>query len=137
MSGPGSGDGFQSFVNKELPPGVAGDFAGANIRANVIAGAFGYACSPAGVLVGVGGWANPDTKVASNYYQPGSFKGFVPRKPNNGIVTAFLGVASMLVEGGDMVTLMDQGESVIFGCLKENRRKLSQDCNKMLIRLGQ
>jgi hypothetical protein len=34
-------------------------------------------------------------------------------------------------------TLMDQGESVIFGCLKGNRRKLSQDCNKMLIRLGQ
>lgn len=110
MSGPGSGDGFQSFVNKELPPGVAGDFAGANIRANIIAGAFGYAASPAGLTVGLGGWANPATKVASNYYQPQSFKGFVGRKANNGIITNFLGVASMLVEGGDMCTLFDQGE---------------------------
>ena len=34
-------------------------------------------------------------------------------------------------------TLIDQGESVILGCLKEQLPRLSPDCNKMLTRLGQ
>lgn len=106
---PGLTSGFQSFVNKELPPGVAGDFAGANIRANIIASPWGFVASPGGVNVGVGGWANPATGIASQYYQPSSFAGFVHRE-GQAIITTFLGVASMLIVGGDPVTLMDQGE---------------------------
>lgn len=109
MAGPGSGDGFQSFVNNQLPPAVAGDFAGANIRANVVAGAFGFTATPAGVTVGVGAWANPATKLVSNYYQPASFPGFVHREGQT-VITTFLGVASQLILDGMAVTLMDQGD---------------------------
>jgi hypothetical protein len=109
MTGPGTSTGFQSFANNELPPAVAGDFAGANIRANVIAGAFGFVAAPGGVFIGAGAWANPDTKVASSYYQPNSFPGFVHRE-GQAIITNFLGIASMLIEGGEMTTVMDQGD---------------------------
>ena len=106
---PGSGTGFQTFVNNELPPAVAGDFAGANIRSNVVAGAGAYVATPAGVTIGVGGWADPSTGQVSNYYRPNSFPGFVHRE-GQAIVTTFLGVASALIQSGDMVTLMNQGD---------------------------
>jgi len=109
MAGPGSGDGFQSFVNNALPPGVAGDFAGANIRANVVAGSFAYTATPAGVVVGVGGWANPTTKQVSNYYQSGAFPGFVHRE-GQAVITTFLGVSTVTILQGMAVTLMDQGD---------------------------
>lgn len=106
---PGTGTGFQSFVNNELPPGVAGDFAGANIKANVVASPWGFVASPGGVTIGVGCWANPATGIASNYYQPNSFPGFVHRE-GQAIITTFLGVASMQIQAGDAVVPMDQGD---------------------------
>lgn len=106
---PGSGTGFQTFVNILPPPGVAGDFAGANIRANVVASPWGFAASPGGVTVGVAGWANPTTNIASTYYQPNSFAGFVHRS-QQALITQFLGISSATIVGGDMVTLMDQGD---------------------------
>jgi phosphotransferase system HPr-like phosphotransfer protein len=109
MVGPGSGDGFQSFVNNALPKGVAGDFSGANIRANVVAGSWGFTATPATVLVGNGAWANPATKLVSNYYQPNSFSGFVHREGQT-VITNFLGVASLAIVEGDMVTLYAQGD---------------------------
>ena len=110
MVGPGSGDGFQSFVNTALPPGVLGDFAGANIRANIVAGSFGYTATPAGVLVGNGGWANPSTKLVSNYYQPNSAPGFVHREGQT-VITNFLGISSLLLLGGMEVTIFSQETS--------------------------
>ena len=109
MVGPGSGDGFQSFVNNALPPGIAGDFAGANIRANIVAGSFGYTATPAGVLVGDGGWANDATKQVSNYFQLGSVPGFVHRE-GQAVITNFLGVSTLTILGGMEVTLMAQGD---------------------------
>jgi hypothetical protein len=101
--------GFQSFVNNELPLGVAGDFAGANIRATVAAPPFGYVAAGGGVLVGAFGWGNPATQIASNYYQPNSSLGFVHRE-NNALITSFLGIASMLIPQGLRVTLFNQGD---------------------------
>lgn len=109
MAGPGSGDGFQTFVNNPLPKGVPGDFAGANIRANVVAGAFAYYATPAGVQVGVGAWFNPATKQASNYYQGSAFKGFVHREGQT-VITTFLGIASMGILSGEAVTGMAEGD---------------------------
>jgi hypothetical protein len=109
MAGPGSGDGFQSFVNNALPPAIAGDFAGANIRANVVAGAFGFTATPAGVLIGVGGWANPATKQVSNYFQLASAPGFVHRE-GQAVITNFLGISTMTILQGMAVTLFDQGD---------------------------
>lgn len=106
---PGAGTGFQSFVNKELPPAVLGDFAGANIKANVVAGAWQYVASPGGVTVGGIGWANPVTGLITTYYQPNSFCCFIHRE-GQGVITAFLGISTMQILGGDRVVGYDQGE---------------------------
>jgi len=106
---PGSGTGFQTFVNKELPTGVAGDFAGANIRANVVAGPGAFVAPPGGTIVGLGCWADPAAGIASNYFRPNAFAGFVHRE-GQGLITSFLGIASMQIVGGDAVTPMSQGD---------------------------
>lgn len=109
MSGPGLGTGFQSFVNKELPPAIAGDFAGANIKASVIASDWGFIASPNGLLAGLIAWANPATKQMSQYFQPNSICGFVHRE-SQGTITTYLGVATMKTLGGRMAIAYDLGE---------------------------
>lgn len=109
MAGPGAGDGFQEFVNNELPPGIPGDWAGANIRANFPAGPFALVASPAGVTVGAIAWANPNTGMATSYFVPGCASGFVHRE-GQGIITQFLGVATMEIVEGDAVTPQVQGD---------------------------
>lgn len=101
--------GFQSFVNNELPIAVPGDFASTNPRATVIAGPGQYVAPPAGTTVGVFAWFNPTTGIASNYYTNGAFLAFIHRE-NQGLITAFLGIASLQVVPGDWVTGMDQGD---------------------------
>ena len=97
---PGSGTGFQSFVtNRELPPGVAGDFAGANRRASLVDGSWEYVASPGGLIVGTMGWANPATKQITNYYQTPAASCFLHRE-SRGLITEFLGIATMQVLGG-------------------------------------
>ena len=97
---PGSGTGFQSFVpGRELPPGVAGDFAGANRRASLVDGSWEYVASPGGLIVGTIGWANPATKQITNYYQTPAAACFIHRE-SQGSITQFLGIATMSVLGG-------------------------------------
>jgi hypothetical protein len=109
MTQPGSGTGFQTFVNNLPPPAVAGDFAGANIRANVIASLNGFVATPAGVVVGRGAWADPTYGLASNYYRTSSFMGFVHRNMQ-ALITAYLANNGSTIQSGDPVTVMDQGE---------------------------
>lgn len=113
MAQPGSGTGFQTLVNNLPPPGVAGDFAGANIRANVVASLNGFVATPGGVSIGNGCWADPTNGVASSYYRPNSYLGFVHREMQ-GIITTYLGVSGMTVPGGDAVTPMAQGDFLGF-----------------------
>jgi hypothetical protein len=109
MTQPGSGTGFQTFVNNLPPPGVAGDFAGANIRANVVASLNGLVAVPAGVGIGLGAFADTGNGVASNYYRPSSFMGFVHRDMQ-GIFTAYLGISGATIQKGDPVTVMQTGD---------------------------
>ncbi|HVN43227.1 MAG TPA: hypothetical protein VMT50_10615 [Steroidobacteraceae bacterium] len=109
FAGPGSPDGFQTFVNKELPPGLPGDWAGANIRANFPAGPWAFIASPGGVTIGAACWANPATGVASSYFQPNSAAAFVHRE-GQAVITQFLGIATMSIVGGDPVTPQVQGD---------------------------
>ena len=109
MSGPGNQTGFPSFVNAYLPPAVVGDFAGANIKANVVSGPVAFTASPEVVTVGVIAWANPASGIASTYYQANSVPGFVHRD-QQAIITNFLGVSGLGIPGGDAVTVMDQGD---------------------------
>jgi len=101
--------GFQSVVNNELPIGVAGDFAGANIKATVSAPPFGFVAPAEGTTVGCFAWGNPATGLASNYYVPNAALGFVHRE-NNGLITTFLGISTLQVLAGNMVTLYNQGD---------------------------
>lgn len=101
--------GFQSFVNDTLPIAVAGDFASANPRASIVGGPGQYVAPPAGTTVGVFAWFNPTTGLATNYYTPGSFLGFIHRE-NQGLITAFLGIASVQVVPGNWVTGQEQGD---------------------------
>jgi hypothetical protein len=102
-------DGFQSFVNNELPIGVAGDFAGANIRASVIAPPGGFVAAAEGVTIGTFAWGDPASKIASNYYVPNALLGFVHRE-NQGLITNFLGISTFIVQPGHEITLQSQGD---------------------------
>jgi hypothetical protein len=102
-------NGFQTFVNNDLPPAIAGDFAGANIRASVLGGPGQFVAPPAGTTVGVFAWFDPVTGFATNYYKPNTLLGFIHRD-NQGLITAFLGQSTMQVVPGNMVTGMNRGD---------------------------
>lgn len=95
---PGSSSGIQSFVNRELPVGVPGDWAGANIRASVPVGPWELVAPPSGTTVGVIGWANPATGICSNYFQPSSFPGFIHRNQQaHGLQTSGANIVTNVV----------------------------------------
>ena len=104
-----SPDGFQTTVVRMPAPGVAGDFAGANIKANIISGAGAFVAPAAGTLIGAMAYGDPTAGIGSNYYRPNSFQGFVHRE-GQAIITPFLGYAGQSIPGGMEVTLMNLGE---------------------------
>ena len=106
--------GFQSQVNVVQAPAVAGDFASTNPRTSVLAGQFGLICGPSGVTVGRFAWAvapadNDGSPAIVNNFGAGIPTGFVHRA-QQGLVTAFLGNASMVVPQGFPITLMNTGD---------------------------
>lgn len=112
---PGNTGGFQTFVNRELPVGVPGDWAGANIRASVPVGPWELVASPYGVTIGAIGWANPATGICSTYFQPNSFPGFIHREQQGqGLQTSgsaiAANVASQQILSGYPVTALAQGD---------------------------
>lgn len=104
--------GFQNRVN--LQPGVAtvGDFADANIRAVVLAGAGALvaAAAPRSPIVGHFAWGNQSTGLAAGDYrgEAAAKIGFLHRE-NNAIIVPFLAGQQMYLEAGQLVTLFDQG----------------------------
>lgn len=102
-------NGFQQIVNNELPPAVPGDFAGANIKASVVAGAGKFVAPPNGTNTGFMGYGSPSSGYASNYYQPSSFGGFVHREAQ-ALLTAYLAYSGVNIPGGDGVTLFAEGD---------------------------
>ncbi len=106
---PQANAGFQTFLNRELPPGVPGDWAGANIRATVLVGPWSLVAPPSGTTVGVIGWANPATGICSSYFQPNSYPGFIKRDLQAQIYQ-FLGIATQQIASGYMVAAHAQGD---------------------------
>ena len=119
---------FQSQVNVNPAPAVAGDFASANPRATVLAGPgalIAGALTPvgltqAGVLVGRFAWASPATAmgqisgevdglVSVNNTGAGAPTGFMHRE-QQGLITVFLQEQSQLVPVGLPVTLHSIGD---------------------------
>lgn len=101
---------FQTVVNTNPAPAVAGDFASANPRASVLAGEGTFVAGPAGVTVGVFARAKNSTGVVTNAH-PGApcLTGFVQRD-QLALITVWLAEASMLVPAGIEITLMAKGD---------------------------
>ena len=98
--------GFQNAVNLQQAPAVAGDFAGANPRANVLAGEGALVAADGGCVVGRFAWLTDD--AASNA-GTGSPSGFVHRS-TNALITVFLAESSLTVLEGMPVTLYNEGD---------------------------
>lgn len=99
--------GFQAAVNIQPAPAVEGDFASANPRASMLAGAGALVCAALGVIVGRFGWTD-GAGVVSNGWNTGRI-GFIHRE-QQALITAFLGESSQTVPGGMPISLYVQGD---------------------------
>lgn len=101
--------GFQTTVYSDPALAVEGDFASANPRHSLLAGAGALVAGLLGLTVGRFAWANQNTGLADNFNNGGMQLGFVHRD-QPALITAWLGQASMLVTSGLEVTLFDGGD---------------------------
>lgn len=120
--------GFQTQVNLQPAPAVAGDFASANPRVTVLAGPGGLVAGSnipsgltiGGVLVGRFAWAAPGTSINQssgeidgmltvNSNGSGAPTGFVHRE-QQGLITVFLQEATQLIPQGLPVVLHNEGD---------------------------
>lgn len=98
---------FQAQVNLQPAPAVEGDFASANPRATMLAGAGGLVTGAAGVVVGNFAWAVAG--VATSAWAAASRIGFVHREMN-ALITAFLGESGLTIPAGLPLTLYTAGD---------------------------
>lgn len=102
--------GFQTQVNQQPAPAVAGDFASANPRAVALAGPGGLVAGDTGVTVGGFAWVDEDgVTVYSRATVDRSPDGFVHRD-QQALITAYLSGASMVIPEGFPVTLSNEGD---------------------------
>lgn len=101
--------GFQTLVNNQPAPGVAGDFYGANPRAVVLAGPSTLVAPAGGLIVGNFAWADLTTELVSQTYNPNGQLGFL-RRSDQAIITDYLGISTFVLNAGFMVTLFSQGD---------------------------
>lgn len=100
---------FQSQINEQPAPAVAGDFYGVNPRASVLGSAGMYSAPEGGLIVGRFVWVNPNTgEVAQRQIADSNF-GFL-RRGNNAVISEFLSPATFVVDRGLPITLFDQGD---------------------------
>lgn len=100
--------GFQTQVNLQQAPAVAGDFASSNPRAAVVAPEAGYVTGAAGVTVGRFAWIQSDGLTVLNAGQ-GVPAGFIHRE-QQALITTYLAEASNLVPEGFPITVMRTGD---------------------------
>lgn len=106
---------FQTIINTQPAPAVAGDFASANPRNFYPAGPGGLVAGPAGLVVGNFAWVSsaaidPDSgPIIANSFGSGPVTGFVHRR-QQGLITNFLADSSMVIPGGFMCDLLTAGD---------------------------
>lgn len=105
--------GFQTSVQNQPAPAIAGDFSDVNPRYTYDAGPGGLVAGASGVTVGRFAWAvNPNdadgTPSIVNSFGSGPVSGFVARE-QQALITKYLDGASMLIAPGFMVTLFTGG----------------------------
>jgi hypothetical protein len=107
-------NGFQTQVNTQPAPAVAGDFASTNPRASVLAGPGGLVAGVGGVTVGRFAWSYPPTDadgapaVVLNT-GAGAPTGFVHRR-QQALITQYLADASNVIAQGFALDLMASGD---------------------------
>jgi hypothetical protein len=102
--------GFQTQVNVDPAPAVAGDFASANPRSTVLAGPGGLVAGLSGVIVGRFAWIGPDFRTTDSFgTTPNAPDGFVHRD-QQALITVYLQGASNAVPTGFPVTLHNSGD---------------------------
>lgn len=100
--------GFQTTVNLQQAPAVAGDFATANPRASFPAGEGQYVAGAAGVTVGRFVWIEAVTGLVFNT-GTGKPDGFVHRE-QQALISTYLDEASNVIPKGFPVTIMRTGD---------------------------
>ena len=100
--------GFQTTVNLQQAPAVAGDFATANPRAAFPAGGGQYVAADAGVAVGRFAWIDAVTGLVSNT-GTGKPDGFIHRE-QQALISVYLAETSNVVPQGFPVTVMRTGD---------------------------
>lgn len=106
--------GFQTAVNVQPAPAVAGDFCDTNPRFSVDAGPGGLVAGALGVYVGRFAWWDAErldgdnAPAVVNNFGTGPVTGFVHRE-QQGLITDYLAEASMKVPPGFGLTLMSGG----------------------------
>ncbi len=101
--------GFQTQVNLQPAPAVAGDFASSNPWFSVDAGPGQLVAGPAGLTVGLFAWVDPSGTFAANH-GAGQPTGFVHRQQGLALITDYLQEYSNLIPEGFPVTLMAGGD---------------------------
>lgn len=102
--------GFQSVVNVQPAPAVAGDFASSNPRWNVLAGPGALVVGPSGVVVGRFAWVDQaDGTRVGMVGNGGVPDGFVHRE-QQALISLYLAEASNVVPPGFAITLMNGGD---------------------------
>ena len=97
---------FQRTLNQQPPLAIEGDFASANPRASTLAGEAALISDPLGLTMGRFAWVSGN---AARNFGTGIPAGFVHREII-GAITAWLGAASMMIQGGQPVTLFNEGD---------------------------
>ncbi|MGL4756310.1 MAG: structural cement protein Gp24 [Aeromonadaceae bacterium] len=100
--------GFQTTVNLQQAPAVAGDFATANPRASFPAGEGQYVAASAGVTVGRFAWIDSSTGLVSNA-GTGKPDGFIHRE-QQALISTYLAESSNMIPQGFPVTVMRTGD---------------------------
>ena len=100
--------GFQTTVNLQQAPAVAGDFATANPRASFPAGEGQYVAAAPGVTVGRFAWIDATTGLVSDT-GTGKPDGFIHRE-QQALISVYLAETSNVVPQGFPVTVMRTGD---------------------------
>src|ERR1017187_5323351 len=99
---------FQTQVNVQPAPAVAGDFASANPRNSVLAGPGALVAGDPGVTIGYFAWADANGAVLNNGY--GIPTGFMNRQSNMAVITTWLSSHTNRVPRGLGITLHAAGD---------------------------
>lgn len=100
--------GFQTQVNRQQAPAIAGDFASANPRASMLATEGTLVAGVSGVTVGVFAWADADG-VVTNAKATGGRIGFVHRE-QQATITTWMSESGNTIQAGRNITLMVGGD---------------------------